>query len=141
MRNSRSPPDDIKGLTVGYIYLGGCTKNSVAVMSPAQTYAPPVSSIVSQKHDVSENYEGQYRFAPIEEADVSRAMIKRYDLATPSVISSHHLSKVFQYDVRKGSLRRGHRGRWKCRLILRLASCHHQARGVLSAFKYCKKIS
>ena len=29
-------------------------------------------------HDVSENYDGDYRFAPIEEAQVSRAMIKRY---------------------------------------------------------------
>ncbi|KAF5369468.1 hypothetical protein D9758_002735 [Tetrapyrgos nigripes] len=29
-------------------------------------------------HDVLENYEGQYRFAPIEESQVSRAMIKRY---------------------------------------------------------------
>ncbi|KAF9077734.1 thiazole biosynthetic enzyme [Rhodocollybia butyracea] len=28
--------------------------------------------------DVVENYEGQYRFAPIQEAQVSRAMIKRY---------------------------------------------------------------
>jgi len=29
-------------------------------------------------HEVSEDYAGQYRFAPIEEAQVSRAMIKRY---------------------------------------------------------------
>jgi len=29
-------------------------------------------------YDVLENYEGNYRFAPIEEAQVSRAMIKRY---------------------------------------------------------------
>lgn len=28
--------------------------------------------------DQSENYDGHYRFAPIEEAQVSRAMIKRY---------------------------------------------------------------
>lgn len=28
--------------------------------------------------DVSENYDGQYRFAPIQESQVSRAMIKRY---------------------------------------------------------------
>lgn len=33
----------------------------------------------SATHDVAENYEGQYRFAPIEEAQVSRAMIKRSD--------------------------------------------------------------
>ncbi|KAF8895498.1 thiazole biosynthetic enzyme [Infundibulicybe gibba] len=30
------------------------------------------------KQDVAEDYEGGYRFAPIEEAQVSRAMIKRY---------------------------------------------------------------
>ncbi len=30
------------------------------------------------KFEVSENYDGEYRFAPIEEAQVSRAMIKRY---------------------------------------------------------------
>lgn len=28
-------------------------------------------------YEVSENYDGDYRFAPIEEAQVSRAMIKR----------------------------------------------------------------
>ncbi|KAG5634606.1 hypothetical protein H0H81_001400 [Sphagnurus paluster] len=32
----------------------------------------------SPKYDLVENYEGNYRFAPIEEAQVSRAMIKRY---------------------------------------------------------------
>ncbi|KIK52064.1 hypothetical protein GYMLUDRAFT_50135 [Collybiopsis luxurians FD-317 M1] len=32
----------------------------------------------STPYDVAENYEGQYRFAPIKEAEVSRAMIKRY---------------------------------------------------------------
>ena len=29
------------------------------------------------QYEVSENYDGDYRFAPIEEAQVSRAMIKR----------------------------------------------------------------
>ena len=29
-------------------------------------------------YDVLEDYDGNYRFAPIEEAEVSRAMIKRY---------------------------------------------------------------
>ncbi|KAF9046593.1 thiazole biosynthetic enzyme [Panaeolus papilionaceus] len=33
---------------------------------------------VSSKLDVFEDYQGNYRFAPIEEAQVSRAMIKRY---------------------------------------------------------------
>ena len=31
-----------------------------------------------QDYDVLEDYDGKYRFAPIEEAEVSRAMIKRY---------------------------------------------------------------
>ncbi|EKM79287.1 hypothetical protein AGABI1DRAFT_40074 [Agaricus bisporus var. burnettii JB137-S8] len=31
-----------------------------------------------QKHDVVEDYDGSYKFAPITEAEVSRAMIKRY---------------------------------------------------------------
>ena len=35
---------------------------------------------VETKFEVSEDYEGDYRFAPIEEAQVSRAMIKRYVL-------------------------------------------------------------
>lgn len=33
--------------------------------------------------EVKENYDGDYRFAPIEEAQVSRAMIKRY-------VHNHH---------------------------------------------------
>jgi len=33
---------------------------------------------VSSKLDIFEDYQGNYRFAPIEEAQVSRAMIKRY---------------------------------------------------------------
>ncbi|PPR04085.1 hypothetical protein CVT24_010658 [Panaeolus cyanescens] len=33
---------------------------------------------VSAKYDILEDYQGNYRFAPIEEAQVSRAMIKRY---------------------------------------------------------------
>jgi len=32
----------------------------------------------SIKYEVAENYDGDYRFAPVEEAQVSRAMIKRY---------------------------------------------------------------
>jgi thiamine thiazole synthase len=31
----------------------------------------------TREFDVAENYEGEYRFAPIQEAQVSRAMIKR----------------------------------------------------------------
>ncbi|OCH91213.1 Thi4-domain-containing protein, partial [Obba rivulosa] len=56
---------------------------SVATLTP-----PQETSVLLQKQngaradktffDVSENYEGNYRFAPIEEAEVSRAMIKRY---------------------------------------------------------------
>ncbi|KAH9947583.1 Thi4 family-domain-containing protein [Amylocystis lapponica] len=59
-------------------------------MAPSvATLAPPAEQpfLLSKKNgtvidkvafDVSENYEGNYRFAPIEEAQVSRAMIKRY---------------------------------------------------------------
>lgn len=46
-------------------------------MSPVQTYDAPVTSKPTEKYDVLEDYEGEYRFAPIEEAQVSRAMIKR----------------------------------------------------------------
>ncbi|KAG6854649.1 hypothetical protein C0991_003297 [Blastosporella zonata] len=37
-----------------------------------------VTTDASPNHDILENYEGKYRFAPIEEAQVSRAMTKRY---------------------------------------------------------------
>lgn len=48
-------------------------------MSPVQTLEKPATVYASpQKYDISENYEGEYRFAPIEEAEVSRAMIRRY---------------------------------------------------------------
>ncbi|KAI0050412.1 Thi4-domain-containing protein [Auriscalpium vulgare] len=42
---------------------------------------------VVDDRDVSENYEGDYRFAPIEEAQVSRAMIKRYARCSPPALS------------------------------------------------------
>ncbi|KAF9013266.1 thiazole biosynthetic enzyme [Cyathus striatus] len=49
-------------------------------MSPVPTIErqTTVTPIHAQKYDVNENYEGAYRFAPIEEAQVSRAMIRRY---------------------------------------------------------------
>ncbi|KIM63333.1 hypothetical protein SCLCIDRAFT_752494 [Scleroderma citrinum Foug A] len=34
--------------------------------------------IIDKTFDINEDYQGNYRFAPIEEAEVSRAMIKRY---------------------------------------------------------------
>jgi cysteine-dependent adenosine diphosphate thiazole synthase len=37
------------------------------------------STQAETKLEVAENYDGDYRFAPIEEAQVSRAMIKRCD--------------------------------------------------------------
>jgi hypothetical protein len=42
-------------------------------------------------YDVSEDYAGRYRFAPIEEAQVTRAMIKRYVLRvlTPPGITNN----------------------------------------------------
>lgn len=55
---------------------------SVATLTPYQE-SPILLAKQNGAHadktsfDVSENYEGDYRFAPIEEAQVSRAMIKR----------------------------------------------------------------
>ena len=58
-------------------------------MAPPVALAPEIqeSSVLQTKkngfatngtqYEVSENYDGDYRFAPIEEAQVSRAMIKR----------------------------------------------------------------
>lgn len=37
-----------------------------------------ITSNGSAKYDIAEDYAGNYRFAPIEEAQISRAMIKRY---------------------------------------------------------------
>lgn len=45
------------------------------------------SVVQTTQYDVCEDYEGNYRFAPIEEAQVSRAMIKR--LGAPG----HHRTK------------------------------------------------
>lgn len=62
---------------------------------PVTTMAPPVATapsvvedspihllkkngpIIDKTFDINEDYQGNYRFAPIEEAEVSRAMIKR----------------------------------------------------------------
>lgn len=38
---------------------------------------PPSAAVPLQKGDTLEDYEGSYKFAPITEAEVSRAMIKR----------------------------------------------------------------
>ncbi len=47
-------------------------------MAPAQIMPDVrVSATVVPKQGVLEDYEGNYRFAPIEEAQVARAMIKR----------------------------------------------------------------
>ncbi|CAA7261595.1 unnamed protein product [Cyclocybe aegerita] len=48
----------------------------MAPVATTQQYAPSVAEV--QKYDILEDYKGSYRFAPIEEAQVSRAMIKRY---------------------------------------------------------------
>lgn len=39
--------------------------------------APAPAQAANGTYDVKEDYSGDYRFAPIEEAQVSRAMIKR----------------------------------------------------------------
>ena len=47
-------------------------------MAPvATTEQHQVSASDIQKYDIHEDYKGSYRFAPIEESQVSRAMIKR----------------------------------------------------------------
>jgi hypothetical protein len=56
------------------------------------------------KADVAEEYDGSgYRFAPIEEAQVTRAMIKRYIIATQNWgFRTDDLGanlKIFQYHV------------------------------------------
>lgn len=62
-------------------------------MAPSVALVPEIqeSSVLQAKknglsgngthYEVSENYDGDYRFAPIEEAQVSRAMIKRHDFS------------------------------------------------------------
>lgn len=62
-------------------------------------------SVAETKFEVSENYDGDYRFAPIEEAQVSRAMIKRYVLAIVSIrridgLLGVLICQLLQYDVR-----------------------------------------
>ena len=48
-------------------------------MAPVATSGKYVASASDvQKYNVLEDYHGGYRFAPIEEAQVSRAMIKRW---------------------------------------------------------------
>ncbi|KAG6831927.1 hypothetical protein H0H92_006528 [Tricholoma furcatifolium] len=47
-------------------------------MGPVSLDTSQNGTRVSSDYHALENYEGQYRFAPIEESQVSRAMIKRY---------------------------------------------------------------
>ncbi|KAG5350555.1 hypothetical protein C0989_010474 [Termitomyces sp. Mn162] len=47
-------------------------------MASATLNMSQTTSDVSANYDVLENYEGKYRFAPIKESQVARAMIKRY---------------------------------------------------------------
>lgn len=47
------------------------------------------AAVETTQYDVCEDYDGNYRFAPIEEAQVSRAMIKRSE--TPV----HHRTKKY----------------------------------------------
>jgi thiamine thiazole synthase len=48
----------------------------MAPVATSEKYAAPASDV--QKYNILEDYHGGYRFAPIEEAQVSRAMIKRW---------------------------------------------------------------
>lgn len=59
-----------------------------ALTVPMTEEAPLLASKkngVETKFEIAENYDGDYRFAPIEEAQVSRAMIKRYVCSPSSV--------------------------------------------------------
>jgi cysteine-dependent adenosine diphosphate thiazole synthase len=44
--------------------------------------AMKMADIVESNFDIKEDYHGNYKFAPIQEAQVSRAMIKRYESIT-----------------------------------------------------------
>lgn len=53
------------------------------------------SVVQSTQYDTCEDYEGNYRFAPIEEAQVSRAMIKRLEVPGHRRIKSSHLTRSY----------------------------------------------
>lgn len=84
-------------------------------MAPALLVEKPAQIAPSAKANadvVLENYEGNYKFAPISEAEVSRAMIKR----SVSLFFKMHngcwnglLSQVLQYNVRQMHLGRRYR--------------------------------
>ncbi len=61
-----------------------------AEQSPILLMKRNVIPATNGTYDVSENYEGDYRFAPIEEAQVSRAMIKRYERILSTRYCQHH---------------------------------------------------
>jgi len=48
----------------------------MAPIATSEKYVAAASDV--QKYNILEDYQGGYRFAPIEEAQVSRAMIKRW---------------------------------------------------------------
>lgn len=52
------------------------------------------SVVQRTQYDVCEDYEGNYRFAPIEEAQVSRAMIKRLGVPGHRRTQSRHLTRL-----------------------------------------------
>lgn len=102
-------------------------------MSPPVAIAPQPEeqlAILSMKNgingerafDVAENYEGNYRFAPIEEAQVSRAMIKRSVLQSRVVVFmlANVSRKLLQHHVRASRLRRCDHRRWECRSLMRV---------------------
>lgn len=54
-------------------------------------------AVGTTQYDVCEDYEGNYRFAPIEEAQVSRAMIKRLELSNHHRMKSIHLHVTYSH--------------------------------------------
>lgn len=64
---------------------------TTSTMSPPVAISPVVhdspifalkNNLAGVQYEAAENYDGDYKFAPIEEAQVSRAMIKRYASAS-----------------------------------------------------------
>jgi len=72
-----SPPAAIFPSTTDLYFINSAKKNTI-----------PVGAT---QYDVCEDYEGNYRFAPIEEAQVSRAMIKRLEIFYHHCMKSMHL--------------------------------------------------
>jgi thiamine thiazole synthase len=66
----------------------------MAPVATSENYVAPASDV--KKYNILEDYQGGYRFAPIEEAQVSRAMIKRW-VARNVVDDASPESRIHRY--------------------------------------------